>query len=242
MLARLTYSHAAYELSERLVSEVGTYGDAYGRGAFLAEEAATIVSEAMALLEAAVVADRLRGVSWLAVADALELSAEAAEEQFAQRSAGFATRCCSLIAIRRTEASATRRRRTLSKTSIVSESVSTPGSSSTGEAADRIATSRNPSPADWLRWSGPGSIERIGQVLELSEALIKREPPDGVSYKDAELRHAQLKVELYEAMVLERAGNREIELQLIAAQRRLVQLRAVDSPISRPAGDDSSSP
>ena len=76
MLARLAYSYAAYELSERLVSEAGTYGDEYGRGAFLAEEAATIVSEAMALLEAAVVADRLRGASWLAVADALEVSAE----------------------------------------------------------------------------------------------------------------------------------------------------------------------
>ncbi|MGP0036922.1 MAG: hypothetical protein ACLP4R_20480 [Solirubrobacteraceae bacterium] len=58
MLARLTYSWAAYELSDRLVGEAGTYGDEYGRGAFLAEEAATIVSEAMALLEAAVVADR----------------------------------------------------------------------------------------------------------------------------------------------------------------------------------------
>ena len=80
MLARLTYSHAAYELSERLVSEAGTYGDEYGRGAFLAEEAATIVSEAMALLEAAIVADRLRGVSWLAVADAIEVPVEGADE------------------------------------------------------------------------------------------------------------------------------------------------------------------
>ena len=89
MLARLTYSYAAYELSERLVSEAGTYGDEYGRGAFLAEEAATIVSEAMALLEAAVVADRLRGASWLAVADALEVSAEGAEERFASAERRF---------------------------------------------------------------------------------------------------------------------------------------------------------
>jgi hypothetical protein len=83
MLARLTYSHAVYELSERLVSEASTYGDAYRRGALPAEEAAAIVSEAVALLEAAVVADRLRGVSWLAVADALEVPAEAAEMRFA---------------------------------------------------------------------------------------------------------------------------------------------------------------
>ena len=39
MLARLAYSDSAYELSERLVSEVSTYADEYGRGAFLAEEA-----------------------------------------------------------------------------------------------------------------------------------------------------------------------------------------------------------
>jgi len=80
MFARLTYSFAAYELSERLVSEAGMYGDEYGSGAFLADEAATIMSGAMALLEAAVAADRLRGVPLLAVADALEVPAEAAEE------------------------------------------------------------------------------------------------------------------------------------------------------------------
>lgn len=62
MLARLAYSHAASELSERLVSEASTYGDVYGRGVFLGQEAATIVSEAKALLEAAAVADRLRSV------------------------------------------------------------------------------------------------------------------------------------------------------------------------------------
>src|SRR5436305_2998979 len=83
MLARLTYSHAAYELSERLVSEASTYGDEFGRGAFLAQEAATIASQTRALLEAAVVADRLRGASWLGVADALEMPAQAAEAQFA---------------------------------------------------------------------------------------------------------------------------------------------------------------
>ena len=76
MLARLAYSDAAYELSDRLVPDVGTYADGYGRGAFLAEEARTIASQADALLEAAVVADRLRGASWHAVAEALDLSAQ----------------------------------------------------------------------------------------------------------------------------------------------------------------------
>src|SRR5271154_1382240 len=82
MLARLAYSDSACELSERLVSEVSTFADEYGRGAFLAEEAVAIASEANALLEAAVVADRLRGASWAAVAEALDMSGEAAQERF----------------------------------------------------------------------------------------------------------------------------------------------------------------
>jgi hypothetical protein len=78
MLARLAHSFAAYGLSERPVSEASTHGDEYGHTALSAEAATTIVSEAMAMLEAAVVADRLRGASWHAIADALEGSAECA--------------------------------------------------------------------------------------------------------------------------------------------------------------------
>ena len=73
--------------------------------------------------------------------------------------------------------------------------------------------------------------ERIGQVLELTDALIKRELPDGVSYKDAQLRHAQMKVELYEAMAAERPGSRDVELQLDrgpAAPRRVTQRASRD--------------
>ena len=214
MLARLTYSFAAYELSDRLVSEVGTYGDEYGRGAFLAEEAATIVSEAMALLEAAVVADRLRGVSWLAVADALGLSAEGAEERFA--SAQRQVRDALLFPYRH------------------------PENGDLGYAAAPYAVEkpeRVPKQLDaWVvqhrRSSGPDRdesqpvtrglaamagtwiAERIGQVLELSDALMKRDLPDGVSYRDAQRRYAQMKLELYEAMAAERLESREVEVQL----------------------------
>jgi hypothetical protein len=52
------------------------------RDAFLAQEAATILCEATALLEAEVVADRLRGVSWHVVPEAADLSADAAEGRF----------------------------------------------------------------------------------------------------------------------------------------------------------------
>ena len=70
-------------------------------------------------------------------------------------------------------------------------------------------------------------------MLELSDALIKRELPDGVSYKDAQLRHAQMKVELYEAMAAERPESREVEQQLAEARQRLAELSEHTSRGSR---------
>ena len=214
MLARLTYSYAAYELSERLVSEAGTYGDEYGRGAFLAEEAATIVSEAMALLEAAVVADRLRGVSWLAVADALEVSAEGAEERFASAERRF--RDALLFPYRHPENGGL-------GYAAAPYAVEEPGRVREQLDAWVVQHRRSSGPdrdepepvtRGLAAMAGTWIAERIGQVLELSDALIKRELPDGVSYKDAQLRHAEMKVELYEAMAAERPESREVEQQL----------------------------
>jgi hypothetical protein len=224
MLARLTYSYAAYELSERLVSEAGTYGDEYGRGAFLAEEAATIVSEAMALLEAAVVADRLRGVSWLAVADALETPAQRAEERFASAERRF--RDALLFPHRYPENGALghtaapyaveqreRVREQLETWVIQHRRSSGPDRDEPEPVTRGLATMAR----TWI-------AERIGQVLELSDALIKGELPDGVSHKDARLRHANMKVELYEAMAEERPESREVEQQLSEARQRLAEL------------------
>ena len=224
MLARLTYSFAAYELSDRLVSEAGTYGDDYGRGAFLSEGAATIVSEAMALLDAAVVADRLRGVSWLAVADALKVSAEGAEERFASAERRF--RDALLFPYRHPENGGL---------GYAAAPYAVEGPGGVREQLDAWVVQHR-------RSSGPGRdepepvtrglaamagtwiAERIGQVLELSDALIKRDLPDGVSYKSAELRQAQLKVELYEAIAVERPGSHQVEQQLTRARQRLAEL------------------
>lgn len=54
--------------------------------------------------------------------------------------------------------------------------------------------------------------------------MIKRQLPDRVCYKDAQLRHAQLKIELYEAMAAERPGAREVELQLLETRQHLTEL------------------
>ena len=230
MLARLTYSFAAYELSERPVSEARTYGDEYGRGAFLAEGAATMVSEAKALLEAAVVADRLRGVSWPDVAEALEMSAEGAEERFASAERRF--RDAVLFPHRHPE----------------NGGLGYTAAPYAVEQPERVREHLD----DWVvrprRSSGPDRdepepvtrgltalartwiAERIGQVLELSDALMRRELPDGVSYKDAQLRHAQMRVELYEAMAAERPENRDVEEQLAHARQRLAELCDRASP------------
>jgi hypothetical protein len=77
------------ELSERLVSEAATHSDSYGRGAFLTEEALATFLEAEGLLEAAVIADRTRGASWQAVAEALDVPAEQARDRFAEREREF---------------------------------------------------------------------------------------------------------------------------------------------------------
>lgn len=229
MLARLTFSHAAYELSERLVSEVTTYADAFGRGAFIAEEAATIVSASMALLEAAVVADRLRGAPWLAVGDALQLSAEAAEERFAAAERSF--RDALLFPYRYP-----------SKGGLGYTAAPYPV-----EEPERVRKMLDAWVVEKRRSSGPDRdeaepvtrglaamahawiAERMGQVLQLAEALIKRELPDGVTYRDAQLRHAEMQVELYEVMALERRASREVEQRLVEAHQRLAELTDCDS-------------
>jgi hypothetical protein len=210
MLARLTYSHGAYELSERLVSEVSTYGDEYGRGAFLAEEAATIVSEAMVLLEAAVVADRLRGVSWLALADALEVSAKGAEERFGSAERRFRDALlfphrypengglgCTAAPYALEEPECVRKQ--LDAWVVQHRRSSGPGRDEPQPVTRGLAA-----------MAGTWIAERIGQVLELSDALMKRELPDGVSYEDAQLCQANMKVELYDAMATQRPGSGEV--------------------------------
>jgi len=83
MLARLAHATRRSSSAERLVSEVSTYPDSFGRGAFLTEQAATVVADTRALLEAAVIADRTRGAAWGSVAEALDTSPESARERFA---------------------------------------------------------------------------------------------------------------------------------------------------------------
>jgi len=224
MLARLGYSRAEYDLSERLVSEASTYGDGYGRGAFLTEGAATMLAEARALLEVAVIADRMRGASWCSVAEALETSAESARERSAD--AGF--REALLFPHRYTENGG------LGYT-VAPYAVEEP---------DRVREQLDGWVVEHQRSSGPDRdepqpvtrglaamsetwiAERIGQVLELSDGLIKPELPAGVSYEHARLRHAELKVELYEAMAAQRPDDRELGAQLLEARQRLAELTA----------------
>lgn len=224
MLARLVYSHAAYELSGRLVSEAATNSDSYGRGAFLTEEALATLSEVEGLLKAAVVADRTRGASWQAVAEALDVSAERAHERFAQHEREF--REAVLFPHRYTENGALGHtvapyaveepdwvRERLDGWVVKHRRRSAPDRDETQPVSRGLAAMST----SWI-------AERIGQVLELSDALIKRELPAGVTYDQAELRHAELKVELYEAMVAQRPGQRDVELQLIEAQQLLSDL------------------
>jgi hypothetical protein len=158
----------------------------------------------MALLEAAVVTDRLRGVSWFDVADALGVSAEGAEERFTSAERRF--RDALLFPHRHPE----------------NGGYGYTAAPYAVEQPERVRQQLDAWVVQHRRSGGLGRdepepvtrclaamakiwiAERIGQVLELSDALMKRELPDGVSYTDAQLRHAQMQVELHEAMAEER--------------------------------------
>jgi len=47
--------------------------------------------------------------------------------------------------------------------------------------------------------------DRMGEVLALSQALIDHTLPDGITHEQARHRHAELKVQLYERMISQKA-------------------------------------
>jgi hypothetical protein len=226
MLARLVHAHTAYEMSERLVSEVSTYADSFGRGAFLTEQSASVLTGARLLLEEAVIADRLRGASWSDVAEALGTSEDEARDEFSVWEREF--RDALLFPCRHGENG--RPGRTVAPYA--------------AEEPDRMRLQLDAWVVERRRSSGPDRdepepvtrglvamsatwiVERMSQVLALTDALIKRSLPTGVSYEQARRRHAEMKVELYEAMVAQRPGHRDVELQLIEAREQLSELTA----------------
>ena len=226
MLARLAHAHAAFDLSERLVSEVSTYADSFGRGAFLTEQAATAAADAAAFLEAAVIADRLRGAAWGDVAEVLGTSPEDARERFALAEQEF--RDALLFPHRYSE----------------NGSLGYTVAPYAVEEPDRVREQLDAWVVEHRRSSGPDRdepqpvtrgltamsatwiVERMSQVLSLNDALIKRSLPAGVSYEQARRRHAELKVELYEAMAANRPEDREVAIQLRAARADLAEFTA----------------
>jgi hypothetical protein len=224
MLARLLHAHTAYEMSERLVSEVSTYADSFGRGAFLTDQSASVLTGAPSLLEEAVIADRLRGASWSDVAEALDTSEDKARNEFSVSEREFRD---ALLFPRRQ-----------GKNGRPSHTVAP----FAAEEPDRLRLHLDAWVVERRRSSGPGRdepepvtrglvamsatwiVERMSQVLALTDALINRSLPAGVSYEQARVRHAELKVELYEAMAAQQPGQRDVELQLIEAREQLSEL------------------
>jgi hypothetical protein len=82
---RIAYMEACRELSDRARSEVSTYGDGYGHGGELIENARQLVSQAERVLELAVAAERGTSVSWETIGEALEVTRQTAHARFAQK-------------------------------------------------------------------------------------------------------------------------------------------------------------
>jgi len=69
-------------------------------------------------------------------------------------------------------------------------------------------------------------------VLALSQALIDRTLPDGITYEQARRRHAELKVQLYERMISQNPDDTKIALALMQAREDLTTLH-VDAPAAQ---------
>jgi hypothetical protein len=222
MLARLAHAAAAHELSEQLISAGSADADGYGRGAFLTEATHRISSETRALLAAAVVADRLRGASWAEVGDALGITRQSAHERFGDAEREFREAvlfphrqpepvgrgyCVAPYAVEQPDVVRERLDRWV---------VENHRSSSRSELEPftrGLAAMRD----SW-------TIDRMGEVLRLSEMLIDRKLPTGVTYEQARRRHAELKVELYERMTADRPDDTTVALQLMASREDLAAL------------------
>ena len=61
-------------------------------------------------------------------------------------------------------------------------------------------------------------------MLQLSQMLIDRKLPTGVSYEQARRRHAELKVALYERMTADRPDDTKVALQWMQAREDLAAL------------------
>jgi hypothetical protein len=205
-LARLTHSHAAYELAEQLVGIAATYADGYGHGAHLTEEAAGVLREAEELLRTAVVADRLAGHSWADVGEMLGESEQTAHERFAGAERSFYEQ---LLFPHRQPAAAgmlgwtaapyavfepDRARVRLDDWVIANRRSSGPDRDELEPVSRGLRSDR-----DEHLWI----LDRMELIRRLGDMLLADEYPDGVSREDAERRRAQLRVGLYERMLTE---------------------------------------
>lgn len=188
-----------------------------------------MLADARAFLQAAVIADRLRGAPWASIAEALDSSPESARERFGQSEQDF--RDALLFPYRYSE----------------NGSLGSTVAPYAVEEPDHVRERLDAWVVEHRRSNGPDRdepqpvtrgltamsatwiVERMSQVLALTDALIKRALPAGVSYDQARRRHAELKVELYEAMVAQRPGVLDVEMQLMEARQHLAELQAEPS-------------
>jgi hypothetical protein len=83
-LARLAHAKACRELSDRARGQVATTADSYAHPGEHVDAARRLVNEADRALTHAVVYERQAGRSWATIAEALEVSTQAAQERFGQ--------------------------------------------------------------------------------------------------------------------------------------------------------------
>jgi hypothetical protein len=83
-LARLAYSVAARELSDRARSAVATRSDGHAHPGEFLQEALEVQSQTEWLLSRAIALERERGTSWAEIGERLEVSKQAALERYSE--------------------------------------------------------------------------------------------------------------------------------------------------------------
>ena len=183
-----------------------------------------MVTEALQLLIAAVIADRLRGASWSDVGEALDITKQSAHERFADAERQFREallfpyRCPEHGGLGDTVAPYAALEPDRVRDRLDAWVVERRRSSGSGRDEPQPVTRGLQAMRD--TWT----TDRTRQVLQLTDALIHGELPEGVTRENAERHLAELKVDLYERMVDERPEDTDVASQLMEARERLSQV------------------
>lgn len=205
-LARLAHAAACRELSDSARGQVDTYADGFGSSAELVGEAQRLVRLAEEVLDLAVAATRARGVSWQQIGEQLDVTKQSAQGRFGESASRVAD---GILFPRRDHGdgglgwwayptAATEdpdgTLRALNEWAERHREPYDPGHPT--HEGRRVSAGLTPDPED----RDAGARARVGGIsdlLALSQRIIDRDLPDGVTEREAKRVLLERKIEVY---------------------------------------------